>query len=189
MTATPDLWREILSRCPAGSIIAGGAIRDHFLGLEPKDIDVFCTEKAAGSDFNPVDDVSDDGLASRVWGPHPDAEEYEGMETEVSCVVQRKIAGVLVDLVIIDHDGEGFAEHLIDSFDFGIAQVWFDGNDIHQRPAALKDRTDRTVTCLLPTRPARAWARFDRFNERSGADWTPIGFPERPTTDETEVLF
>ena len=179
----PDLWKSILSRCPSGSVVAGGAVRDYLLGVEPKDIDVFCTQDAASAEINEIDDVSDDGRPSKVWGPHPEAEEYEGMETDVSCVVQRTIDGVKVDLVIIDHPKEGFVEHLIDSFDFGLAQAWFDGADIHERPAATTDRVNRTVTCLMDNRPARAWSRFDRFNARNGGDWTPTNFPERPTPD------
>ena len=41
LTNGPALWKEILSFFPEGSIIAGGCVRDYWLGKKPKDIDVF----------------------------------------------------------------------------------------------------------------------------------------------------
>lgn len=54
----PELWRSLLAILPAGSIIAGGAIRDHFLGLTPLD----------GSPFSGVSlvDTFDFGI-TRGW--------------------------------------------------------------------------------------------------------------------------
>lgn len=35
----PELWQEIIEKLP-GAVIAGGAVRDYLLGVEPKDIDL-----------------------------------------------------------------------------------------------------------------------------------------------------
>ena len=37
----PELWNAILDQMPPGAVIAGGAVRDFILGVQPKDIDVF----------------------------------------------------------------------------------------------------------------------------------------------------
>lgn len=37
----PKFWNSLLDKCPAGSILMGGAVRDFIVGVEPKDFDIF----------------------------------------------------------------------------------------------------------------------------------------------------
>lgn len=147
----PALWSAILAKMPQGSVIAGGAVRDYLLGIEPKDIDVFCPSSALGSfDFTGFEPLGSDR-----------ADEYAAMS--IIDVVQRtRLQGVQVDLVGVCLP-EWSPRALVDTFDFGITRCWFDG-DLHDTDEAVYDRTHRVVTLLLSGRPERAAERFTRFN-------------------------
>lgn len=159
----PDLWRKVLAVLPAGAIIAGGAVRDHFLGIEPKDIDVFLpsSEYENRPGFEPL---GDDRRA-----------EYEALPI-IDVVTRGTIAGHQVDFVGVNPHCADFAsgwsgEALVRTFDFGISRCWFDGA-IHDTPEAKADRETRRVSVLITDRMHRATARFERFNERMGGAFT-----------------
>lgn len=167
----PDLWRAILARMPAGSVIAGGAVRDYLLGVEPKDIDVFMDITAEGVSAEADDDLllptdARFGLY-RIDNEHERFEEYAAV-SNIACVSSGKMFGHRVDAVVI----EGFTGgiDLIEGFDFGITRSWFDG-EIHDTPEAKFDRDNRTVTLLLTDRVERSLTRFDRLNARWGGGW------------------
>lgn len=160
MTNGPDLWKAVLAQMPHGAIIAGGAVRDFFLGVEPKDIDVFCPSHVLGAfDFTGFQSIGGDR-----------ADEYAAMST-IDIVQRKQIAGVQVDLV-----GVGLPDWspraLVETFDFGITRSWFDGADIHDTAEAGYDRAVKVVTRLIHDRPDRAEVRFARFNERMGGVFT-----------------
>jgi len=142
---------------PAGAIVAGGAVRDYLLGVNPKDIDVFVN----------VDRFTNpEGF--ETLGSDKDAE-YDAM-SEIALVTRGVIAGYQVDLV-----GVMFADahDMIKCFDFGVTRCWYDG-EIHDTPEAAADRANKTVTLFLDDRLERSRARFARFNERMGGDWRLI---------------
>lgn len=152
----PQLWDEILADLPDGAVIAGGAVRDYLLGVDPKDIDVFIH----ANEF--VHPAGFEGLGDEK------SAEYDAMN-EISIVVRGNIAGFQVDLV-----GVTFSpDEMVERFDFGIARCWYDG-EIHDTPEAAADRANKTVTLLLDDRIERSRARFARFNERMGGDWRLI---------------
>jgi hypothetical protein len=186
----PGLWAAILAKMPPGAIIAGGAVRDWFLGVEPKDIDIFMGTHAA---LPPTADTLDnDGWDTIAAAPDPrcgfsridvDFErnaEYEAM-TGIALVSRGMCCGWPCDAVVIDGPCEPGA--LIAGFDFGITRCYFDG-ELHDTIWARCDREAVTVTLLLDDRPERAAIRFDRFNERHGGRYQLV----RPARDRDASL-
>jgi hypothetical protein len=168
----PELWDAILARMPAGSVIAGGAVRDYLLGFAPKDIDVFTGFPVDGNpsdylDFTPSDPRY--GLF-RIENEHERFEEYAAV-SNILCVSSGTLLGVKVDAVLIENFESG--EKLIEDFDFGITRCWYDG-EIHDTTQAQHDRANRCITLLSDEREARSLVRFERLNKRWGGDWTLI---------------
>lgn len=156
----PELWAAILSRMPSGAIVAGGAVRDFLLGVQPKDIDVFCPTEALGLfDFTGFEPLGEDRR-----------EEYEALSF-IDLVQRTRMHGVQVDLVGVYMQGWS-PSALVETFDFGITRSWFDGEAIHDTAEAGYDRSSNVVTLLIPGRPERAAARFARFNEAHGGRFT-----------------
>lgn len=154
-TNGPELWSKILEKLPTGAIIAGGAVRDYLLGIEPKDIDIFIHDQ----DFPDIEGFNTLGDDRR--------KEYDAM-TDISVVTHGVVAGYPADLVGIHNWNPA---EFVNLFDFGLAQCWFDG-EIHETFEAINDRANHTVTLLLTDRLERAKTRFERFNERMGGGWT-----------------
>jgi len=178
----PALWDAILARFPAGSIVAGGAVRDYLLGVPAKDVDVFLS----------VTNWPDSGLEGFERLGSDRADEYAAMPT--ICIVQRgRIGGVQVDAVgvFIRSDPMGYEDAftpqaVIETFDFGLTRCWYDGQ-IHDTPEARADREARAVTLLLGDRPARAEQRFARFNERMGGGWALLGHRKDGSSQQNEA--
>lgn len=176
----PELWSAILARFPPEAVIAGGAVRDFLLGVEPKDIDVFLpVDKWPACGFP--------GFAS--LGANRD-DEYQAMP-DIAVVQRGEVEGHQVDIVGVVPPAQPFSPAaLVATFDFGIARCWFDGAEIHDTPEAKADREGRVVTCHLIERLARAHDRFERFNTRLGGGWR-FDAPPRPVEPvmDGEVVF
>ena len=167
----PKLWTAILANFPEGAIVAGGAVRDYLLGLEPKDIDVFISAEVADP---PSDD--DELFSALVWVRDPRfnleridnryerSEEYAALNN-IAVVSSGELFGYKVD--VIELDNQQTPLEIVSSFDFGINQCWFD-TEIHDTAAALLDRQTRTIRLHHFDRLERSKLRFDRLNERHG---------------------
>lgn len=154
MNNGPQLWAAILALMPEGAIVAGGAVRDYFLGVEPKDVDVFVPSVALGGfDFTGFELLGEDRR-----------EEYEALSF-IDAVQRTKVNGMQVDLVGV-HMPDWSPRALVETFDFGITRSWFDQDGLHDTAEAGFDRASKTVTRLIHDRPERAHVRFERFNQR-----------------------
>lgn len=179
MANGPAAWAAILNCFPEGAIIAGGAVRDFALGVEPKDIDVFlpCTSWPRGG-LEPLGRFESLGTDRN--------DDYSAMPA-ISIVQRGRLYGHQIDVVGLWFEDENYRpERIVSTFDFGISRCWFDG-EIHDTPEAESDRRDGTVTLLLTDRPERASIRFARFNERMGGGYSlrkaPEGVATKPTAD------
>lgn len=171
----PELWDLILGDMPEGAVIAGGAVRDYLLGVEPKDIDVFYAWPAPSSE--PIDWESIEiflepdarvGL-HRIDNIYERQEEYEAM-TNINLVSSGTMYGFKVDAIELTEMDS--AEQLVNGFDFAINQCWYDGFDLYHTGAADDDLHRKTVTLLSNDRRERSLKRFDRFNERHNNAFT-----------------
>lgn len=165
----PELWAIILESMPSGAIVAGGAVRDYLLGVEPKDVDVFCPSEALGGfNFTGFEPLGDDRR-----------EEYDALPL-IDLVQRTRVNGVQVDLVGV-HMPDWSPRALVETFDFGITRSWFDSDGLHDTAEAGFDRSTKTVTRLVHDRPERAEVRFARFNERMGGGFQYVIEPEPAT--------
>lgn len=175
MNNGPELWDAILAEMQPGAIIAGGAVRDYFLGVEPKDIDVFMGDKPTpeASVLSGCWDLSQLSCAydarsglGRIDNTYERIEEYAAV-TGIVLVSTGTLFDHRVDAIVMDNFDP---TTLVEGFDFGITRCWYDG-EIHDTPEARNDRYYGTVTMLLDSRKERSLARFDRFNKRTGGGW------------------
>jgi hypothetical protein len=176
----PELWDLVLCQMPRGAVIAGGAVRDYFLGVEPKDIDVFAPAlvhvnaepDASYSDLSNL--IASDPRSGlyRIEDRYEREEEYKALG-DIATVSRGKIGNISVDLIeMVSTELDPWA--LIGGFDFGITRCFYDGKLVWDTPEALTDRTNKSVTLLLGDRRERALKRFERFNVRMGGEFTLI---------------
>lgn len=168
MTNGLELWSEILKQFPPQAIIAGGAVRDFLLGVEPKDIDVFIPntppEQPSRISFEAFGCPSDRYGLFRIDGIYERQAEYEALNN-ICLVSTGTLHGYRVDAIELTDVITPL--ELVQTFDFGINQCWFDsvthitGNMIH-------DSQNQVVTLYHTDRMDRSLKRFERFNERHG---------------------
>lgn len=184
MNNGPELWDKILSHFPEGSIIAGGAIRDYILGVEPKDFDVFGSYSTYNQEVEGMEH-----LTQNTNDEH--AEEYNAMR-EIAIVMKGEIEGVKVDY--IGHHLEDPVQ-VIEAFDTGINQVFyaspqegglFPGGMLYKKKAFVEDMTNNTVTVLRGDRIERTKARFERFNAKMNGEYTLV-IPDEVTVTREEL--
>jgi hypothetical protein len=104
-----NLRRKVASEAGRHAIIAGGAIRDHTLGLPVKDIDIFVLGMRAQA-------------AKQIFGA--DIIEYAGVEEAKHQYRTRD--GLAVDLIFSRYDN---VHEVLEHFDLGICRVAWDGWD------------------------------------------------------------
>jgi len=155
----PELWKVILTKFPPEAIIAGGAVRDYLLGVEPKDIDVF----VPSSDFIDNIEWKEEGF---MYLGDARQKEYEALPM-INIVMHGRLNDIPVDYIGVSLPVWGGKE-LVSTFDFGITRCWFKDGDIYDTDEAEADRIDKTVTVYLTDRMDRARERFSRFNEKMG---------------------
>jgi hypothetical protein len=131
----PSEWeklrRKIASQAGRHAIIAGGAIRDHILGLPVKDIDIFILGMPAQE-------------AKEIFGA--DIIEYAGVEeAKHQC---RSDSGLALDLVFSQYDN---VYEVLAHFDLGICRVAWDGWDFVVTDDFVGDWTERQITAFYPS--------------------------------------
>lgn len=147
----PTKWCELLAEVRAldpNAIIAGGAIRDLFYGVEYKDIDFFTT-------------------TIPQWGLLEQGFDYEGMKY-VQAVGAMTKDDMNVNFIIIEPNITNMA--LIESFDFGICQIAFDGSKIIKSSAFDWDFKHNVMTMRHIDRYQRSIHRYCRINQRYNMD-------------------
>lgn len=155
----PERWEQlrlsISSQAGRHAIIAGGAIRDHLLGIPIKDIDVFVLgmpAEAAKTIFN------------------AEIVEYSGVK-EAShrfCTID----GLPVDLVFSRFD---HVDEVLASFDLAICQAAWNGLKYVLTDEFKRDFEDRSITVLRPSEGGHL--------ERIVAKPEPHGFKVGATRD------
>lgn len=148
------------------TVIAGGAVRDEIFNLLPNDYD-FCIPIKNRKDLTNLS-----GIIQKEFGVSP--KKNDGYENPVISFV---FEGKKIDLIGHYYDGESdkdFATQTIESFDYGLNMVYFNGSQIcddHEKFQSDKEYNEMSLWHLdgiqyLP----KAMARFNRFNERTGGN-------------------
>ena len=155
----PDQWevlrRSVSSKAGRHAIIAGGAIRDHLLGLPVKDVDIFISGMPAQA-------------AKQIF--NADVVEYAGVEEAKHQYVTTK--GLTVDLVFSRFDN---VPEVLAHFDLGICRIAWDGNTLLGTEDFHRDLTMKTVTTFYPSSSGHS--------DRVMAKLAPLGFKLKPHTD------
>ena len=148
----PPEWensrRRVASQAGRHAIIAGGAIRDHILGLPVKDIDIFVLGMDAQS-------------AEQIFGA--DIIEYAGVEEAKH--QYRTQDGLTVDLVFSRYDN---VQEVLEHFDLGICRAGWDGWDYVVTDDFEFDCRNLKITTFYPSTSGH--------RDRVLAKLRPIGF-------------
>jgi hypothetical protein len=163
----PKLWADMLTAINIpGAVVAGGCIRDCFLSLEPKDIDI-CIPATSSEELY---DIVEDLIARGVFnGELMERKEYEADEEEdgeLFGVASGEMMGFQVDLIARKVHLDG-VQALIESFDFGFVQMAFSIEDgLVCTPANVADRYTKRYTMQHDRHVEQSIGRWLRFNNR-----------------------
>lgn len=189
----PELWTFLLESIQevygCDACIAGGAIRDHFLGVKPKDIDIFI-------DHN-FPDIIEQGAPELNWGGLSRmGKEYEENDTGINGVWECHAKGFKINLIARPIPMAVYAPNLLDTFDFNICKSAFQSGALIDTPVAIVDRTGKTFTYVGPAdleaqkkslkRYVNVTKRWDRGNYQLG-DFKVIGLDEAIEEDRKKV--
>lgn len=161
----PDEWvtliKEYREKIDPTAVIAGGAIRDCYYGVAPKDIDIF-TKSFAGLPHWSASDTCQPAF------------EYEGMQHIEAAVIFNTDDNMILPVnVVTVKDIEPI--NVVDTFDFGFCQIAFDGEQVTMTDAFKRDDTSNIITMTKIDRYQRSIRRYARINERYDR---PICIPE-----------
>lgn len=178
----PVLWNHILENvreiygCDA--CIAGGAVRDYFLGVREKDIDVFVDVA--------YDDVITSSTAELNFGPairtDHGGNEYKTRDPKIVGTWEFYHKGVVINLIAKPLPVEDYVQALLDTFDFEICKSAYFFNkatgeyEIYDSSNAKCDREDKTFTYVGPEdNTEQSFRRLERFNQRTGLNFRSKG--------------
>lgn len=178
----PDLWLTLLeivghhwSPC-----VAGGCIRDFFLKVEPKDIDIF-VPGAELEDFTSIVDSLPERLAhGRILWPNeddPDNPEFlsdkalndpEYREAEdLIGVWEGEIIGLPVNLICRTSLYAG-PKALVSTFDFNVCKGWMESDGaVRQSHSMSKDLSLKQASLAHNRCYEQSLKRWQRFNARN----------------------
>ena len=175
---SPTFWKHLLeSLVQAGHTqgqlaIAGGCVRDYFLGLEPKDIDIFVgTPLANNAQHNAF-------FAPADWQPVPPANnemraEYLGEgANHIAAIHDFTVADTAVQMIYVNR----FIFDHIARFDLQLSNGTFHLNEGLVVPMSLmKGISDKVIRANIRRTANNTMARAERFLEKISAvedGWT-----------------
>jgi hypothetical protein len=142
--------------------IAGGALRDLFLGREPKDIDIF-----TGPDWN-VEAAKKLGEIKWTKKGAPfdqDPESWSAADDTIETVANLTIEG-LPPFQIIERPHNPEPMKMLERFDFGICRVAWDAQGYYIHNDFVTDFYDRAFKARANLYPDATLMRAQRFAER-----------------------
>lgn len=191
----PKLWADMLAAINIpGAVVAGGCIRDCFLSVEPKDIDIFipvcsreemidklfeqpisdpndifgsisCT-RYGNPRFGEIDMLEPGEHANEPGKRYAEYDDAFGEGGVLHGVAEGEFMGYSVNFIGRKAHIEG-PQALIESFDFGILQVYYDGVSCKFTEAQRIDSMVRRATMMHDRHVEQSLARFFRFNQRN----------------------
>lgn len=167
----PKLWADMLAAINIpGAVVAGGCIRDCYLCVEPKDIDIFipCGSMEGWLEFKY-------NLLGRMTGVTDLLDTQEGKEYEntdfskdknpLYGVLEGEFMGYTINIIARTNHDDPY--DLVSMFDFGFLQMFYDGESVKHTIASETDRYLRRATMMHDRHIEQSLARFYRFNARN----------------------
>lgn len=171
-------------------VIAGGAPRDIDLGVEVRDIDLYCSIDYYSNVYKSLTGraPSDDD-----WG-NKTSEEYEHqyIQSQSEFVVQDEIAKKYpalfmrhpVNLIALRDDDNVKAEidgyEITSAFNLGLSKYWIDKSGLCRHEDAVKDATNRTITVLRDGWGKEGTLRCLDKLQRKYPSYKPVGRDGQP---------
>jgi len=144
------------------AVIAGGYVRDHVLGGKFKDIDVFIPVKNFQSFNLTLSKLKIDGLTKADV-----INQYKGYKTfYTSDFLFHNIPVQIIGHRITEG---GFAERLLESFNYDIDKMYYDGTDTIISDVAEVDKKNKTCTLSSLKEMSyltTALKKYERFKEK-----------------------
>jgi len=153
----------------SNSIIAGGAVRDEYFELQPKDYDFFVP-----FDYNVLDTLT------KEIGSHPvksDKNYRYSRSLPIVDVFDWKYEGIEVQVMVTRFpNDENFTKKVMDSFDFGINKIFYEGSYVlEDTPEFQKDAKSKILTLYSLTDLKylpKYMDRYTRINKKLGGNFT-----------------
>ena len=167
----PKLWADMLAAINIpGAVVAGGCIRDCFLNVPHKDIDIFvqCSslEDWETKKYDFLDKLGNGvNLSDTQEGQEYDRSDFDRGKNPLYGVLEGEFMGEQVN--IIARTTHATHEELISMFDFGILQAYYDGVSCKCTEAQRIDSMVRRATMMHDRHVEQSLARFFRFNKRN----------------------
>lgn len=149
-------WNDVLNRVRdvywgASTFIAGGCVRDYFIGLEPKDIDVFIQA-------NPTGQLP----AGFEWDlERPERPEYEAGLNGIRGIEDFVYQGTKINVIYI---GQNPYDYTTTHFDSRINQGYVNINFLEVPAATMRDLESKTYT--IHRMGPNSMNRAERFLEK-----------------------
>lgn len=165
MANGPTVWDEILRTVPAGSIIAGGAVRDYALDLVPKDIDVWYRQDLGVLEIP--------GHYRPVITNIIQQEEYNGLAHIISIddyefdVIGENTPTRVQYISVALND----PRQVVMNFDHSLCLAMYDGQALHFHKEFSEGVRTRTIRILNERNTQRTLERIDRFTFKTGVEW------------------
>jgi hypothetical protein len=179
----PELWSQLLSEAPKGSVIMGGAIVDWVAGIQPKDIDIFHTYQVGTPDvpahwqYIEMDWNDPVKKAAHEQEYQLDA---EGKHNSIGSVYEYKVNGYTVQMIGVHYDDP---REQFKKFDHSLTLGSFSDNGLFIHTdvfSSLQDKTVHYYGKVGDNRAARSFSRalkkINRIDHGNMNAWAFKGF-------------
>ena len=151
----PSEWRDLLERIQVfapSALIAGGAVRDWYLGQTPRDIDIFVGDMVPKHEFQAIglEEIADSYIES---AEHDDS---------VSASAGFNGYSLPVNVIWCARDTEPMDRFT--RFDFGICKAAFNGKEVILHNEFHWDVKYRIFTLRRASNPQQTMESFYRYN-------------------------
>lgn len=159
-----------------GAVIAGGYLRDLYIGIQPKDIDIFIPFvedidsilTKIDNEISPkIEVMSIQFTDSRISEMHGAAYMPQSEITRVWDVRSTKEDNTPYQIIMLQKDLD--IRDRISKYDFGFCQIYFDGCSVYATDAFQKDVDNKTFTlvhCEDDEQFARSMRRANKFKDK-----------------------
>lgn len=165
----PPLWTEVLELIRQdypSAIIAGGALRDLYHGIEIKDVDIFIPVDALWS-WSVAKFTRDSAFIRR----YPDVSLHTGMDSEPEYksedeqservlygIVKFNLQNVRFELIVTNHNAAD-----VNQFDINLCQIQFDGTEVTATEPFFFGSQNKVLKVCNVNREDRQQSRLERL--------------------------
>lgn len=130
------------------AVIAGGMVRDNEFGQEWKDIDVFIPYRGNSVQLlSLLSKIDAAGIGLTPDGDNRPRDEYKLFEFKVTNWLYHK--AIKVQLIFVNTESnENFGKDLIERFNYGIDQGYYNGEEVIFSDQFLKDKRSGTISLV-----------------------------------------